>query len=228
MPLPPVDDPAPFLQAAREGLSSVPGCWRLGGAVRAHTAVSLLGSEDAAWSFTAELVEGVWRNVVATELGDSNPGLQTSFGSDDGDIPFVPPLLGRVPDAGEEGGDTGILPAILGLLQRDTETAFVVPDEERYRLERTLESRRRLFGGTRENVVRVWFTPGGRPVSWHVVAEVPTHLSGVTLREVDATLSVDADGLPVDERLEAVGAWGPFTLTVDRTITYRPATRCPS
>lgn len=223
MPLPPIDDPAPFAEAARALLGGQAGCHGLAGRVRSRSALTLLGQEEEQFHFVGELADGFWKRFEVTTDMDENDGMAMSFGAGTVEVPFPPPLLGRFADA---PGEVSILGALLELFARDTETDFVATDGERYRWERTLQVRRSLFGRMRENVLRVWFTADRRPVEWSFRTAIPVRTEGVSLHGVDARLELDTDGMPRAERLVAVASWGPVSLHVDRTIDYTAGPPC--
>lgn len=221
--LPPVEDITVFGPRAQQGLTAIPGCFSLGGAVTQHQDAGILGEEDHTYTFTATLREGVWSDVVVTSRFPESPRMNLVFQTDTVSLPFVPPLLGEVAGAREEGS---LLTSLLTLFSTSVETEAVTTmadgAREVYRYERYMDSRRSLFKGARANHAEVLFDPATLgPYDWHLVTEIPERTGeGFRVHDVDARLRIDASGAPAEDVLDAQGIFGPFKLRVVRTIRY--------
>ena len=226
--LAPVDDVRPFEVAAREGLTAFAGCHALAGTVSQEVGLGIFGKETETFTFTARLTDGAWSDFQAARAEDERPGSSVNFSDGSATIPFVPPLLGTMPDA--ERDDSSLLAQLLHALETEVETVTVTPTEDQasYRMVRLLDSKRKVFGGSKENRAEVIFEPLSiRPRAWRVTTEIPLAAGGgAHLRDVDITLELGPDGLPARESLDAVGAWGPFVLHVQRGITYAVTGGC--
>lgn len=226
--LAPVEDVRPFEIAAREGLTAFSGCHEISGTVEQEIGLGVFGKERETYTFTARLDGGAWTGLTATRTEDERPGSNMSFSDGSTAVSFVPPLLGKMPDA--ERVEGSLLAELLRALETEVETVTVTPTEDHtlYRMVRVLDAKRKVFGGTKENRAEVLFEPlSVRPRAWHVTTDIPLATGGgAHLRDIDIALELGADGLPARESLDAIGAWGPFVLHVQRGITYAVTGGC--
>jgi hypothetical protein len=230
--LPEIDDVRPFEAAARDAITTIPGCYAMSGTVSQWVDVGVFGHETEGYSFHATLDGGRWSGFEATRTADEKPQSNIDFSSGSSNIPFFPPLLGRLADA--EQAELSLMDGLLRALETEVETVSVTPASweggEGYQLIRLLESKRRLFGGTKENRAEVLFDAAPvRPRVWHVTTEIPLATGeGVRLRDIDVRLAVTGEGVPTSESLDAVGVFGPFALKIRRSIAYVVDGRCPT
>lgn len=192
----------------------------------------MFGHETEEYSFHATLDQGHWSGFEATRTADEKPESNVDFSSGSSKIPFFPPLLGRLADA--EQSDLSLMDGLLRALETEVETVSVTPAPweggEGYQLIRLLDSKRKLFGGSKQNRAEVMFDAAPvRPRAWHVTTEIPLATGGgVHLRDIDVGLSVTAAGAPSSESLDAVGVFGPFVLKIRRSIAYSLDGACPA
>jgi len=229
--LPPVDDVLPFREAATQRLVSIPGCHLVEAEVTQTLKLGVFGAEDQRFTMSGRLDGGVWGALTTAPSATEPYHMNVNFTFNGRPIPFVPPLLGQLPKA--EGSDQALLTDLLAMLSTEAEVEDVSPrnidGRDVYRYERYLDSRRGLFGRTRENHADVLFDPVTRaPFDWHVVTEIPTRVDGpARIVSMDAHLVLDAAGLPAREDIDAIGAVGPLALHSVRSIVYRVTGPCP-
>jgi len=230
--LPAVEDVHPFEAAARDAITTITGCYAVSGKVSQWVDVGVFGHETEAYSFHATLDQGQWSGFEATRTADEKPDSNVDFSSGSSNIPFFPPLLGRL--AGAEQSESSLMDGLLRALETEVETVSVAPAPweggEGYQLIRLLESKRKLFGGAKQNRAEVMFDASPvRPRAWHVTTEIPLATGGgVHLRDIDVQLALTAAGAPSSESLDAVGVFGPFVLKIRRSIAYTINGACAS
>lgn len=227
--LPPVEDVLPFREAATKGLVSMRGCHVVEAEVAQTLKFGVLGKEEQGYTVSGRLDQGVWGRLTTKSTAAEPYRIRLAFNRQG--VPFVPPLLGEIPE--DDGTEQAILTEILAIFSTEAEVEGVSPrnvdGRDVYRYERYLDTRRGLFGHTRDNHADVLFDPVTlAPFDWHVVTNIPTKLEGGGhIVELDAHIVVDAAGLPAREEIDATSAAGLFSLRSVRSIVYRVTGPCP-
>lgn len=194
-----------------------------------------LGADTVRSRARARLSGDRWTGLVVEESDVAAAGVQVRTTYAGVQVPFVGPLLGAVGE-GEEGDDAGaagrrLLDEAVELVQGEggIETAAleVWGGREYYRLDSVLGAGWSLWRGREENTAAVLVDPvTGRAREWRLDFRDPTRLEVGRLARLQATLTVDPQGHPVEERLSARARWGPFVLEIDRTVRYARVEGC--
>jgi hypothetical protein len=217
-------------EAARSGLDGMPGCHELSAEVTRTAWVGLIRDVEI-YSLKGRLVDGAWQELSFEVLDHGAEGVQLQLDLGGKDYPFVPPMLGKLPEG--SGGSTlasSVLDEVVVALAGDVETAWVSLDEidgaEAYVLERTIEVDQTR---NRDMLLRVWVEQGQqRARRWE--ASLPRGIplgDGLgRLKKVLVVLDVDGQGLPSSESLAGTLRAGPIALRLRQEMDYQVMGAC--
>ncbi len=217
-------------QAARAGLDGMPGCHELQAEVTRTAWIGLIRDVEI-YSLKGRLVEGAWEQLSYEVLDHGAEGVQLELDLGGQDYPFVPPMLGRLPEGSDGGPLAGsVLDEVVVALSGDVETAWVslgeIDGAEAYVLERTIAVDQ---ARNRDLLLHVWVEQGQRRARrWQASLPrgIPLSDSGGRLKRVLVVLDVDAQGLPASESLSGTLRAGPIALRVRQEMDYQVVGAC--
>lgn len=222
--LPIPDDPAVLMEAAREALEP-PGCVDVIAEVEQSAGFPWLMSTNR-WQLSGRVEDGAWTELEWTPIGELDTRSQVNFNIGGRDIPFLPPLFGRLPEGGGLSDEAeGLLAGLTDMVQGEVTSEFAQVDEQELVLYKVFHK-----GRFRDNQGAVGFSRETlQPRWWTLVVEKPIDTDAVgKLTDMDLRLEVDEAGHFSAERFYGQGRWGVFRLRIERELRYQSVSECPS
>ena len=214
--------------AALAGLTEIEGCHQMTAVVERTAWVGALKDTET-FALTGRLDEGTWHDLAFEPLTDSATGVEVQMDLGGGDFPFVPPMLGKIPEAAPQL-KSSLLEDVVDVLSGEVSSSWVSLDEldgePHYRLERSIpvESSRTGRG------IDLWVWVDGaqeRARRWDARLPKGVPLEGMgRLKKARVVLEVDPHGVPVREELRGTLRAGPVALRVRQTVVYAPPEGC--